>query len=103
MKTTLKFIFAIAIMVGFTTNAFSQKKHTAVIIKKHKPVKAKKVVYVKTPKRVTKPSDGTIVFQIPRTATKIVIRNNRYIKHNNVVYSKIKIRGKYAYKVVRHA
>lgn len=100
MKTSLKFTFVIAMIVGFTTSGFSQKRQSIVIIK-HEPVK--KVVFLKTPKKVVRPSIGTIVYTLPSRSTPIVSRNSYYIKHNNVLYTKIKISGKHAFKVVRYA
>lgn len=101
MKTTLKLIFALAIIVGFTTNGFSQRKRTTVNIKKHEPVA--KVVYAKTPKKNIKPTIGSIVYQLSNNARQIVISKSRYIKHDNVLYAKVIIRGKHAYKVVRYS
>ncbi|WP_139254328.1 DUF6515 family protein [Cellulophaga fucicola] len=89
MKTTLKFMFALVIMIGFTTNGFSQKKHI--------------VVYVKTPKKVIKPTIGSIVYQLSKNAKKVVVNKSRYIKHNNVLYTKVIVKGRNAYKVVRYS
>jgi hypothetical protein len=101
MKTTLKFIFTLAIIIGFTANGFSQKKQTTIIIKKHKSVP--KVIYTIAHKKNIKPTIDKVVYQLPRSARKVFLNKFHYIKHNNVLYTKVLIRGKHAYKVVRYS
>jgi hypothetical protein len=93
-------MFALVIMIGFTTSGFSQRKKTTVIVKKHKPVR--KVVYVKQLKKNVKPSIGSVVYQLSNNAKTIVVNKSRYIRHNNVLYTKVIVRGRNAYKVVRY-
>lgn len=96
----MKFFFALSMTVGFTTIGPAQKKQQVVVVKKHKPTK--KVVYVKAPQKIIAPRIGTIVYQLPRNAAPIMLNKARYMKHDNVLYSRVTVKGKPAYKVVRY-
>ena len=104
MKTALKITLALAMVIGFASNGISQRKQIQkkqVVVVKHKPVK--KVVYTKAPEKITRPALGTIVYQLPKLATPVIIHRSHYVKYNNVLYSQTRINGRKAYKVVRYA